>query len=42
MKLEDRIAVVSGAAQGIGCGIARLFANEGARVMILDINIETG
>jgi NAD(P)-dependent dehydrogenase (short-subunit alcohol dehydrogenase family) len=42
MKLENRIAVISGAAQGIGCGIARLFASEGARVMILDINIETG
>ena len=42
MKLEDRITVVSGGAQGIGSGIARLFSNEGARVMILDINIETG
>ena len=42
MKLKNRITVVSGGAQGIGCGIAQLFSSEGARVMILDINIETG
>ena len=42
MKLEDRITVVSGGAQGIGCGIAQLFSNEGAQVTILDINNETG
>ena len=42
MKLQNQITIVSGAAQGIGCGIAQLFATEGARVMMLDINIEEG
>lgn len=42
MRLEDRITIVSGAAQGIGYGIAKLFSNEGAHVIILDINDEIG
>ena len=42
MKLKEQIAVVSGAAQGIGRGIAQLFSNEGAKVMLLDINAPEG
>ena len=38
MKLENQVAVISGAAQGIGLAIAKLFAAEGARVMLLDVN----
>jgi NAD(P)-dependent dehydrogenase (short-subunit alcohol dehydrogenase family) len=34
--LKDRVALVSGAATGIGEAIARLFANQGAHVYILD------
>jgi NAD(P)-dependent dehydrogenase (short-subunit alcohol dehydrogenase family) len=41
MRLKDKVAIVTGAAQGIGLGIAELFCAEGARVMLLDIN-ETG
>ncbi|MCB8877944.1 SDR family oxidoreductase [Acidisoma silvae] len=33
-KLEGKIAVVTGASAGIGLGIAKAFANEGARVFI--------
>ena len=33
---------MTGAAQGIGLGIAKLFAEEGAQVMMLDINTEVG
>lgn len=40
MRLEKKVAVVTGGAQGIGAGIALRFAQEGARVMIADINAE--
>ena len=33
-KLEDKVAIITGAGQGIGAGIARVFAAAGARVMI--------
>jgi NAD(P)-dependent dehydrogenase (short-subunit alcohol dehydrogenase family) len=36
MKLADKVAIVTGAAQGIGAAIARRFAVEGAAVVIAD------
>jgi 3-oxoacyl-[acyl-carrier protein] reductase len=36
--LEDRVAVVTGAAQGIGEAVVRLFVTEGARVVIGDLD----
>src|SRR5262245_20329395 len=36
--LKDHIAVVTGAASGIGRAIAAGYAHEGARVMLLDVN----
>ena len=39
MKLEDRVAVITGSASGIGRASAREFAKEGARVVVADINL---
>ncbi len=39
MKLKDRVAVITGAGSGIGRASARVFAKEGARVVVADINL---
>lgn len=36
--LHNQTAIVTGGGQGIGAEIARLFANEGAKVVIADID----
>jgi NAD(P)-dependent dehydrogenase (short-subunit alcohol dehydrogenase family) len=41
MKLANKVALVTGAAQGIGRGIARTFAQEGANLVINDLNGST-
>ena len=38
MRMENKTAIVTGAGSGFGAGIARKFAEEGARVMIADID----
>jgi 3-oxoacyl-[acyl-carrier protein] reductase len=38
MRLQDKVAIVTGAGSGMGESIAHLFATEGARVAVLDVN----
>lgn len=42
MVLESRVAFITGAATGIGRASAQLFAREGARVAVLDVNRDDG
>jgi NAD(P)-dependent dehydrogenase (short-subunit alcohol dehydrogenase family) len=41
-KLQDKIAIITGAASGLGKGIAELFAQEGATVVVADIQEDAG
>jgi 3-oxoacyl-[acyl-carrier protein] reductase len=40
MRLKDKVAVVTGAGQGMGRAIARCFAQEGATVVAIDLNVD--
>ena len=40
MKLEGKVAVVTGAASGMGKAIAELYAKEGAKVIVADLNLD--
>jgi len=41
-RLQDRVAVITGGAGGIGLATARRFVAEGARVVLADMNAEAG
>ena len=38
MKLENKIAVITGAGSGIGRGVAKRFTEEGAKLVLGDVN----
>ncbi len=40
MQLKDKVAIVTGAGQGIGAAVARAYAREGAKVAVVDLNVE--
>lgn len=42
MRLENKVAIVTGGSQSIGRGIVELFTREGAKVVIADIDVEAG
>ncbi len=41
-RLKGKVAIVTGSAEGIGAATARMFAREGAKVVVADINQEKG
>src|SRR5882724_8424829 len=42
MRFQDKVAIVTGAGQGIGEGYSKALAAEGARVVVAEINAEQG
>lgn len=40
MKLQDKVAIVTGAASGMGKAIAEAYAKEGAKVVVSDLNLD--
>src|SRR6516225_8011528 len=42
MRLEHKVALITGAASGMGANMARLFAGEGARVVVADVLADEG
>jgi len=41
-RLQDKVAIITGAAQGMGAAHAKKFIDEGAKVVITDLNAEKG
>src|SRR3546814_15025230 len=41
-RMAGKVALVTGAASGLGAAQARLFAKEGAKVVVADLNVELG
>ncbi len=42
MRLKDKVAIITGAAAGMGAATARIFAREGARLVLTDIDEKDG
>jgi NAD(P)-dependent dehydrogenase (short-subunit alcohol dehydrogenase family) len=42
MRLKDKVAIITGAAAGMGAATARLFAREGAKLILTDIDDKDG
>jgi NAD(P)-dependent dehydrogenase (short-subunit alcohol dehydrogenase family) len=42
MKFKDKVAIITGSAKGIGKGVAEVLAEEGAKIVLVDWDQETG
>lgn len=42
MRLQDKVTIITGGASGIGFALAKAYVNEGAKVVIVDLNKEAG
>ena len=42
MRVQDKVLIITGAANGIGAATARIFAREGAKIVAADINRQDG
>ena len=42
MKLQNKVAIITGAAMGIGKGIAFILGKEGAKLVLVDVNVPEG
>jgi NAD(P)-dependent dehydrogenase (short-subunit alcohol dehydrogenase family) len=41
-RIQDRVAIITGSGEGIGRGIARRYAQEGAKIVVAEINPDLG
>ena len=42
MRLDGKVSIITGAAKGLGLDIARLYAVNGSKVIVTDINDHDG
>ena len=42
MRLKDKVAIITGAASGMGASTAKIFADEGAKVVVTDLTAKEG
>lgn len=41
-RLENKVAIITGGSSGIGAAVSTMFAKEGAKVIVTDLNVQAG